>query len=90
MVLVKFMGLLDLATAVIIVLHNYELVAVRLVLSFILFLILKGLMFKGDVASMLDLGIAAYMIIAIFFPITIISWIAALYILQKALVSLFA
>jgi hypothetical protein len=87
MILIKLMGFLDLLTAGAIILFNYDILGLRLFISFILYLILKGIMFKGDIASMLDLGIASYMILMIFFPITILSWIAAIYILQKGIVS---
>jgi len=89
MLLVKFMGFLDLFTAIVMVLYNYGLAPTRILFSIILYLILKGLMFKGDVASMLDFAIAGYLVLMIFHPITVITWISAIYILQKSFASIF-
>lgn len=88
MMLLIFLGLMDVLTAIFLILFNYGLIGVRPFATFILYLVLKGVMFKGDVASMIDLMIAAYMVIMIFYPIPVLTWIAVIYILQKAAVSI--
>lgn len=88
MVLLIFLGLMDVLTAIFLILFNYGLIGVRPFVTFILYLVLKGVMFKGDVASIIDLVIAAYMILMIFHPIPFFTWIAVIYILQKAAASI--
>ena len=86
--IVKIMSLLDIMAATIMILYQYGSVNTRLLISFIAYLALKALMFRGDFASFLDACIATYMIIMIFLPVTIITWIAAIYLIQKAITGL--
>jgi hypothetical protein len=88
MIVIKFLGLMDLLTGLFIILGNYHAVSARILLLFLIYLIIKGVLFRGDIASFIDLGIAVYMIILIFFPITIISFLAAIYLFQKGVFSL--
>ena len=88
MFIFKLLGILDLITAISIILFNFGIASNRFMISFIAYLILKGLMFKGDVASILDLLIALYIILMFILPITIISIITALYLTQKGFLSL--
>lgn len=83
---VKIMGLLDVASAVVMILYQYGSVNFRLLASFIAYLLIKFFMFRGDFASFLDLCIAIYMILMTFVGVPILTWIAAIYLIQKALV----
>jgi hypothetical protein len=86
--IVKIMSLFDIATAIIMVLYQYGSVNFRLLVSFIAYLLIKFFMFRGDFASFLDLCIAIYMILMTFVGVPIITWIAAIYLIQKAIVGL--
>lgn len=84
--IVKIMSILDIATAIVLILYQYGSIKTRLFISFIAYLLIKAFMFKGDFASFLDACIAFYMIFMIFFSIPLLSWIAAIYLIQKAIV----
>ena len=84
--IVKFMSLLDIITAIVMILYQYGSVNTRLLITFMAYLILKAFMFRGDFASFLDACIAIYMVFMIFLPISILTWIAAIYLIQKAMV----
>ena len=89
MVLLKFLGILDILTGIIIILFQHDLIGWRLLLSFVLYLILKGVAFKLDFATVVELGIALYIIVGmIFSPVIIVSYIAAIYLFQKGIASL--
>lgn len=84
--IVKIMSLLDITTAIMMIFYQYGSIKTRLLISFIAYLLIKAFMFKGDFASFLDACIAIYMVFMIFFPIPFITWIAAIYLIQKAIV----
>ncbi len=85
MIIVRILSLLDIITAIMIILYQYGNIRTRLIISFTAYLLLKAFMFRGSFASFLDATIAIYTIIMIFLPITIITWIAAIYLIQKAI-----
>jgi hypothetical protein len=87
MVIVKVLGVMDFLTGVMILLFHYDIVSTRLFLSFILYLIIKGLMFRGNLASILDITVAVYMIIMIFLPLGFFTYLAAVYLFQKSISS---
>jgi hypothetical protein len=89
MIVVRALGFLDFLTGIMILLFQYDVIGTRLFLSFIFYLILKGIIFRGDFASFVDLVIAVYMIFMIFMPITIVTYIAAIYLFQKSATSFF-
>jgi hypothetical protein len=89
MIVVWLLGIMDILTAVFIVLGNYHLASLRFFMTFIIYLLVKGIVFRGDLASFIDLAIAVYMILMIFFPITVVSFIAAIYLIQKGILSFF-
>jgi hypothetical protein len=84
--IVKLMSLLDIIAAVVMILYQYGSVSFRLLLSFIVYLIIKAFMFRGDFASFLDACIAIYMFFMLFLSVPILTWIAAIYLIQKAIV----
>lgn len=83
---VKVMSLLDIVSAIVMLLYQYGSVNFRLLVTFIVYLLVKFFMFRGDFASFLDLCIAIYMILLTFVSVPILTWIAAIYLIQKALV----
>ncbi len=87
--IVKILGALDLLTGVMILLFQYDVIGIRLLISFIVYLLLKGLLFRMNFASFVDIVIAIYMIFMIFVPVAVLSYIAAIYLFQKGAVSFF-
>lgn len=83
MVFVKLLGTLDLLAGITLILFQYDLIGMRLFLTFAVYLAFKGFLFKGDVASVIDFAIGAYMVLMLVFPITLITYIAAFYLFQK-------
>ena len=53
------------------------------------FLIMKGIVFRGSWVSWIDFGIGIYMILLFMAPSTFLNWIAAIFLLQKGLRSMF-
>jgi len=90
MVFVKLLGTLDLITGISIILFQYDLIGLRLFLTFAVYLLAKGFMFKGDIASILDFATGAYMLLMIILPITFFTYIAAFYLFQKGAFCLIA
>ncbi|MGV8169084.1 MAG: hypothetical protein ACP5N3_03430 [Candidatus Nanoarchaeia archaeon] len=90
MLAVRVLGVLDFLTGVMILLFNYDLTPTRLFISFILYLLIKGIIFRMDFAGFIDIVVAVYMIFMIFQPVTIVSFIAAIYLFQKSIMSLMA
>lgn len=84
------MGFLDLLTGISMLLFNFGLVSGRFMLSFFCYLLIKGLMFKGDVASFIDIIIAVYILFMFLNPVTFITIIIMLYLFQKGLFSIIA
>lgn len=83
--IVKIMSLLDIASAIVMILYQYGSINTRLLITFIAYLALKAIMFRGDFASFLDACIAIYMMLMILMAVPIITWIAAIYLIQKAI-----
>jgi hypothetical protein len=83
------MGALDIFAAIVILLFQYKIIHNPLVLSLGLYLILKAVMFFGDLFSMIDGIIGLYMLFMMIFPIEIITFIAVGYLSIKGLSSLF-
>ncbi|MFH1072928.1 MAG: hypothetical protein V1743_05875 [Nanoarchaeota archaeon] len=87
--LVKFFGLFDIAAALIIILMNYELVhSLRLAIIIAGYLLLKGIAFIGDIASIIDIIIGVYVLILFFFPMTFLTIIFAGHLVIKGVMSL--
>ncbi len=88
MVIVKLFGLLDLYSAVVMLLVQFDVIKWRMILTATAWLLLKGYMFRGELASMIDMGIGFYHIIMLVMPIPIITWILAIYLILKGTQSL--
>lgn len=88
MFLVKFFGLMDLYSAAVMLLVQFDVTPWRIILTASAWLILKGYLFKGELASMIDLAIGVYHILMIVLPIPVVTWILALYLIVKGVMSL--
>jgi len=88
MVIVKLFGLLDLYSALVMLLVQFDVVKWRMILSATAWLLLKGYMFRGELASALDMGIGFYHIVMVIMPIPLVTWILAIYLIIKGLQSL--
>ena len=90
MALVKIMGLLDLLTVFALIAYHLEIVSGRLLISFMLYLLFKGFLFREDPASNIDFIIAIYLLFALVFsPFLFLTVICSIYLFQKAIFSLF-
>ncbi|MFC1696711.1 hypothetical protein ACFL1H_00100 [Nanoarchaeota archaeon] len=91
MVLVKILGLLDLCSAIIILLLEIGLnLPWNLTIAAALYLFGKAYMFKGDISSMLDGAIGVYHILLLFGFHSILGYIIFVYFLEKTYLSLFS
>jgi hypothetical protein len=88
MVIVKLFGLLDLYSALVMLLVQFDVIKWRMILTATAWLLLKGYMFRGDIASGIDMGIGFYHIIMVIMPIPLITWVLAIYLFLKGLQSL--
>ncbi len=87
--IVKLMGILDIFTALVIVLFQYKMIHNPLIVSLGLYLIIKAIMFFGDFFSIID-GIAGlYMLFMIIVSIETATFIVAGYLTIKGISSLF-
>lgn len=90
MVFVKILGILDILTALVVVLGHLDIAGFRPMFAVACYLAIKGFIFFGDLASFIDLLIALYIIFLFFHSFTIITVVVVIYLLQKALISLFS
>jgi hypothetical protein len=87
--LLLIMPLLDLLATISMLLLHHNMAGWRLVFPFAMYLILKGVAFR-DVASIIDFVIGLYILGIIAFGFhTFIVYIAAAYLIQKAVFSFF-
>jgi hypothetical protein len=87
--IVKFMGVLDLFAAAVILLFQYKMIHNPLVVSLGLYLILKAVIFFGDLFSMIDGVVGLYMLFMMIIPIETVTFIVVGYLAIKGLSSLF-
>jgi len=84
----KILGFVDFATAVVIILFQYNIVPVQLVISLSLYLIIKAIVFFGDFMSILDGIVGLYMLLMFLFKPEVISIIFAVYLTIKGIWSI--
>jgi len=87
--IVKLMGVLDLFSAIVILLFQYKMIHNPLIVSLGFYLILKAVVFFGDLFSMIDGVVGLYMLFMLVFPIETITFIVVGYLAIKGLSSLF-
>jgi len=88
MFVIKILGLMDLLTAIVMVLLQFDLIGWRLGFSFACYLLMKAFLWRGDIASFIDMFAALAIVLLIFHIHTVLTFIFAAYILQKAIFSL--
>lgn len=88
MFLVRFFGFLDILAGMLLLLQLADMAPIRLLFGIVLYLGIKGYMYRGDLFSMIDLGVAVYVFIALFFPITFLSILSAAWLFFKGFYSL--
>jgi hypothetical protein len=89
MFLVKLFGIMDIYSAVVMLLVQYGVAPWRVVLTASAWLIIKGWLFRGELASMIDMGIGVYHLLMVILPIGFLTWVLAIYLLVKGAQSLF-
>lgn len=88
MLIVRLFGFLDILSGLLLFLQLIGAAPLRLLIGIVLYLGLKGYMYRGDLFSMIDLVVAFYVFIALFFPITILSVLAGAWLFFKGFYSL--
>ena len=88
MFILKFFGIMDLYSALIMLLVQFGVTPWRIILTAAAWLILKGILFKGDMASMIDLGIGVYHLLMFFLPIPLVTYVLAIYLIIKGSMSI--
>ncbi|MGM5479970.1 MAG: hypothetical protein ACQESC_00755 [Nanobdellota archaeon] len=87
MILVKIFGFLDFLIGLLLFLTPDDIIPTRLLLGGALFLIAKGIIYKGDFLSTIDLVIGAYCFLALFAPILFFSFLFGAYLFIKGFYS---
>lgn len=90
MIVVKFMGLLDLLTALAFILLHHGFLGPDIAFYFLIYLGIKMVGFWGDMVSKIDGLCAVYMLLMFLGFQFFLTYIIAIYLGQKALFSLFA
>ncbi len=86
---VKILGLADLAAALSILLLRFEAVP-QLALILGVYEIIKGLVFIKSVTSIVDIAAGLAMLLAFYTHVGILTWIAAIWLTQKGVISVFS
>jgi hypothetical protein len=86
--LLAFMAIIDLVAAI--SLMFIPAFPVRFAYVCVIYLVLKGFLFFGDIASKIDLVIGIYLLLSALFGFhNILNYIMAVYLIQKAVFSFF-
>ncbi len=88
MIVVKVFGFLDFLIALLLFLTPDDLAPQRLLIGAALFLIAKGLIYKGDLLSTIDMVVGVYCFIAMFHSVLLLSFIAGAYLFIKGFYSM--
>jgi len=90
MLILKLMGLMDFASALFLMLEHFSVIGpfFRPLIGFAIYLLGKAYMYRGDIASMIDLLCGIYLIFAFLGLKTFIAFIVAGYLIQKAFFSM--
>ncbi len=86
---VKLFGIADLLSAAVVIMLHYDIfITWRIGLFFVSYLLIKGWIFREDLNSIMDILCGLYIFVMLFGFTTIISWVVAIYLFQKACFSL--
>lgn len=86
--IIKLLGFMDLLTAVLAVFVHIGFLPGGILKFFIAYIIIKGLIFFRSFTSILDIACGIYLIMMFFGFKSFIVYLVALYLFQKALVSI--
>ncbi|MBD3209100.1 hypothetical protein GF367_01620 [Candidatus Woesearchaeota archaeon] len=84
---IKFFGIMDLYSAAVMLLVQFDVTPWRVILTAAAWLVMKGFLFRGDVASMIDMGIGFYHLLMVILPIPVLTYILAIYLVVKGVLS---
>ncbi|MBI4738243.1 hypothetical protein HY772_01550 [Candidatus Woesearchaeota archaeon] len=89
-IFLKGLGFCDLLTSIVILLLHYQVVWVgwKLALIASAYLFIKGILFRSNLISLVDLFAGLYVIVLFFGGKTVLSFVIAFYLFQKAVLSL--
>ncbi len=86
---VKLLGVMDLLSAAVVMMLHYDfLIGWRIGFLFVAYLVIKGWLLRTDINSIMDILCGLYMFVMLFGFTTIVSWVVAVYLFQKACFSL--
>ncbi|MGM5480971.1 MAG: hypothetical protein ACQESE_01025 [Nanobdellota archaeon] len=88
MIIIRIFGFLDFLIALLLFLTPDNLAPQRLLIGGALFLITKGIIYKGDLLSTVDMVIGGYCILALFHPFLFLSFLAGAYLFIKGFYSI--
>lgn len=88
--MIKILGILDFASAIIILLAHFSLVPWNIILGVALYLVLKGIIFGISFAGIIDVAAGLYAVLILLGIHSIAVYIFAIYLIQKAVLSIVA
>ena len=88
MFLVKLYGFLDMLVGILLFIAAAGVGVQQSLLMAVFYLGMKGLLYRGDLFSMIDLGIAAYILISLILPSAVLSILAGAWLFLKGFQSL--
>jgi len=86
---VKLLGIFDLLAALSIILLRFG-VAKTMAIALAIYLIIKGAIYIKSVPSMVDIAAGIIMVLAFYGWFSILTWVAAIWLTQKGVISLFS
>ena len=87
MVLVKFFGVFDILSGIILILLKFG-IGMHIGWYFAIYLIVKGLIFIKDISSIVDIVAGVFLILALYNIFPHITWIFVVWLIQKGFFSL--
>ncbi|MEM4244741.1 MAG: hypothetical protein QW404_00185 [Candidatus Nanoarchaeia archaeon] len=87
---VKILGVVDLLAALSILLLKFNIAPKIMVLTLAAYLIIKGIIFIKSVTSWADIAAGVIMVAAFYGWFNILTWVAAVWLTQKGIISLFS
>ena len=79
---------MDILSVASLLLFKYGIIPKTILIVAIIYLMAKGIVFFGNIVSFIDFGIAIIFLLALFQIYNVLTWIALIWILQKAVLSL--
>ncbi len=86
--ILKLLGLMDLLSITILLLFKYGIISQIFLIAAVIYLMTKGIFFFKNIVSLLDFAVAVIFILALFQIYNVLTWVAMVWILQKAVFSL--